>query len=68
MQYVTRALLLSCLMGLPALTACDRNVSSHEESQTSPDGTVKTDQQTVKQDANGNTIKTDTKTVDKPQQ
>lgn len=66
MRYLSSGLLILALSGMPIYVACDRTVSHEETQKTSSDGTVKTDSSTVKVDSNGNTIKEDTKTTDKP--
>jgi len=66
MRYLSHALLILSLSGVPIYVGCDRTVSHEQSSQTESDGTVKTKDSTVKVDSNGNTIKEDTKTTDKP--
>jgi hypothetical protein len=66
MRYLSSALLMLSLSGVPMYVGCDRTVSHDESSKTESDGTVKTQDSTVKVDQNGNTIKEDTKTTDKP--
>ena len=66
MRYVSSALLFFALSGVPLYVGCDRTVSHEETTKTEPDGTVKTQDRSVKVDQNGNTIKEETKTTDKP--
>jgi len=66
MRYVSTAILVLSLSGMPMMFGCDRTVSHEESSQTEPNGAVKTTDTTVKKDSNGNTITDKTQTTDKP--
>ena len=66
MKYLSSGLLIFALSGVPIMVGCDRTVSHTESTESSSDGTVKTTDTTVKQDANGNIIKDQSKTVEKP--
>lgn len=66
MRYLSHAVLVLTLSGVPYMIGCDRTVSHDETTSQQPDGTVKSDSTTVKQDSNGNTVKEETKSTDKP--
>jgi hypothetical protein len=66
MRNLQTALLVLCLSGAPFIVGCDRTVAHDETTKTQSDGTVKHDETTVKQDSNGNTVKEQVKTTDKP--
>ena len=66
MRYLSTAVMVLSLAGVPVMVGCDRTVSHEESQQTEPNGTVKTTDTTVKQDSNGNTITDKTSTTNKP--
>jgi hypothetical protein len=59
-------LLALSLASTPVLVGCDRTVAHDESTSTDSNGTTVHKDTTVKQDSNGNIIKDQTKTVDKP--
>jgi hypothetical protein len=66
MRYLSIGLLSLCFAAVPVMVGCDRTVSHDETTEVKPDGTTVQKETTVKKDANGNVIKDESKTVDKP--
>ena len=66
MRTMATLLLSICLAGTPLLIGCERTLSSQESTESSSNGTTVHKEDTVKQDANGNIVHDQTKTVDHP--
>ncbi|MDP9175363.1 MAG: hypothetical protein M3O30_16090 [Planctomycetota bacterium] len=66
MRYLSALLLSLCFTATPVLVGCDRTISHDQSTSTDSNGTTVQKDTTVKQDSNGNIVKDQTKTVDKP--
>jgi hypothetical protein len=61
---ILTSMLSVTLLGVPMLVGCDRTVSHKEKTSETTDGTVKHDEKTIKENADGTVTKTETHSTD----